>query len=262
MPALRRAIELRDLGTPGRFGLDLDAEWTANGHCTAGYLAAVVAHAALVDGRATFPTLTAVDVRYAHVLAPRYVAVEVDPVRVGAGGADWRVTVIADDEPCVAAMVSTGDPSEPERGLPPPDVPERDGCVLLPTTAPGFDLPVMGVMAQYADPAGLSWLGGEPSGRGTAQGWVVPTDESDVDGLSLLAAFDSIPTATYDLGLPGWAATVDMSVHVLGAPVAGPLRLRRTVRATAGPLVSLTCDVWDADSRHVATGHQLCTLRS
>jgi hypothetical protein len=60
---------------------------------------------------------------------------------------------------------------------------------------------------------------------------------------------------------PEWTATVDLSVHVLAAPAAGPLRLRRAARATAGHLVSMTCDLWDAEGRHVATGHQLCTLR-
>jgi hypothetical protein len=233
MPVLRRAVELSDLGAPGRFGVDLDPEWTANGHCTAGYLAAVAAHAALEDSRGTFSALTAVDVRSARVLAPRRVSVEVEPVRIGTGRADWRVTVTADDQPFVVALVSTADRSVPDRGSAPPDLPAQDACVLLPTQAPGFDLPVMGVLAQYADPAGLTWLGGEPSGRGEAQGWVVPTEESAADALSLLAA-----------------------------PVPGALRLRRTVRATAGHLVSQTCDLWDVGSRHVATGHQLCTLRT
>jgi hypothetical protein len=107
----------------------------------------------------------------------------------------------------------------------------------------------------------LTWLAGEPSGRGLAQGWVRFEDGAAPDVLSLIAAFDSIPIATFDLGLSGWAATVDLSVHVLGVPAPGPLRLRRRVRETAGDLVTLTCDMWGADSALVATGLQLCTLR-
>jgi hypothetical protein len=79
--------------------------------------------------------------------------------------------------------------------------------------------------------------------------------------LSLLAAFDSIPTATFDLGLKGWAATISLSVQVLGLPVPGPLRLRGRVHETAVDLVTLTCDIWDADSSLRATGVQLCGLR-
>ena len=133
--------------------------------------------------------------------------------------------------------------------------------MLLPSQAPGFDLPVMGVMPQYADPVGLSWLAGDPSGQGLAQGWVLVADGSIPAVLSLVAAFDSIPTATFDRGLEGWAATVDLSAHVLGSPVPGPLPLRRRVRETAGTLVTLAYDMWDADSSLVATGLQLCSLR-
>lgn len=79
--------------------------------------------------------------------------------------------------------------------------------------------------------------------------------------LSVLATFDSIPTATFDLGLQGWAATVDLSVSRARDPGTVPLRLRRRVHETAGDLVTLTCDMWDADSALVATGPQLCGLR-
>jgi hypothetical protein len=260
MANLVQATALRDTGTPGRYAIELDAEWTANGHCTAGYLMSVSARAVLDDVRATFPVPVAVGVRYARVTPPGPAVVEVDLLRTGTRRADWRVTLRTGDEPTVAALVSTGHPSSPDPGVPPPDLPDSNSCVLLPTRAPGFDLPVMAVLTQHADPSGLTWLAGEPSGKGLAQGWVQAADGSAPDVLSLLAAFDSLPTATYDLGLEGWAATVDLSVHVLGLPAPGPLRLRRRVHATSAHLVTLTCDIWDADAHHVATGVQLCAL--
>lgn len=94
-----------------------------------------------------------------------------------------------------------------------------------------------------------------------AQGWVRFQDGSTPDVVELVAALDSIPTATFDLGLSGWAATVDLSAHVLGVPAPGPLRLRRRVHETAGDLVTLTYDAWDAESSLGATGLQLCRLR-
>jgi hypothetical protein len=260
MANLAHATALRDAGSPGRYAVDLDAEWTANGHCTAGYLMALSARAVVEDSRAAFPAPVGVAVRYARVTPPGPAVVEVDLLRIGTRRSDWRVTVRTGDGPTVAALVSTGNRPTPDPGVPAPDLPGRDTCVLLPTQAPGFDLPVMAVLAQHADPSGLTWLTGEPSGQGLAQGWVQAADGSAPDAVSVLAAFDSIPTATYDLGLEGWAATVDLSVHVLGLPAPGPLRLRRMVHATAAHLVTLTCDIWDADARHVATGVQLCAL--
>ena len=260
MPTLAQATSLRDGPAVGRYAVALDAEWTANGHCTAGYLMAVAARAALADPRARFATPLAISVRYSQVTPPGPAGVVVDLLRSGSRRADWRVSVTTAGEASVAALVSTGEQPAPGQGAPPPGLPGRDSCVLLPTQAPGFELPVMAVLLQHADPSGLTWLAGEPSGQGVAQGWVEAADGSDPDVLSLLAAFDAIPTATYDLGLEGWAATVDMSVHVLGVPAPGLLRLRRRVHATAAHLVTQACDVWDAESRHVATGVQLCAL--
>ena len=141
---------------PSTYDVDLDAAWTANGHCTAGYLAAVVARATLEDQRAPFPAVTSVHARYLRVTA--------------------------------SAPVGHS-----------PDVPAQDDRLRLPSQAPAFD------------PAGLGRLGGEPSGRGLAQGWVEPAVDADLDTLTLVAAADSLPTATFDRGLQGWAATLDLT---------------------------------------------------
>jgi acyl-coenzyme A thioesterase PaaI-like protein len=262
MPNLAAATNLHGVGAPGRYDVQLDAEWTANGHCTAGYLASLTARAVLADAGADFTAPVAITARYLRVTTPGYATVNVDPLRIGTSGADWLVTLNRHDRPCVAALVRTGNQSDPDHTRPPPDLPAQHNCAQLPTQAPGFDLPIMGVVEQYADPAGLTWLAGEPSGHGVAQGWVQLADGARPDALVLIAVFDSIPTATYDLGLEDWAATVDLSIHLLGLPAPGPLRLHRRVHATAGQLVTLHCDIWDADARHVATGTQLCTLPS
>ena len=150
---------------PSTYDVDLDAAWTANGHCTAGYLAAVVARATLEDQRAPFPAVTSV-----HALPARH------GFRAG--------------RPL---------PRRPRAGRP------------SPAAQPGTGLRPAGVLPQYADPAGLGRLGGEPSGRGLAQGWVEPAVDADLDTLTLVAAADSLPTATFDRGLQGWAATLDLT---------------------------------------------------
>lgn len=257
------ATALRESRVVGRYDVELDAEWTANGHCTAGHLASVLTRAVLLDPRAPFPVVVALTVRYLQVVPPGHATVDVDLLGNSTGHAEWSVTMHAGGQLCVAALISAGaHHPAPDGRAPPPEIPAQDRCVLLPTQAPGFDLPVMGILSQSADPAGLTWLGGEPSGRGLAQGWVRFHGGSAPDVVDLVAALDSLPTATFDLGLRGWAATVDLSTHVLGVPAPGPLRLRRRVRETAGDLVTLTYDVWDAESSLVATGLQLCKLRS
>ena len=85
MPTLVQATALHDAGAPGRYAIDLDAEWTANGHCTAGYLMSIVTRAALQDGRATFSAPVAVTVRYSQVTPPGPATVYVDLLRIGTG---------------------------------------------------------------------------------------------------------------------------------------------------------------------------------
>lgn len=159
MPNLAHATALRDSGGLGRYGIDLDAEWTANGHCTAGYLASVVTRAVLQDPRAPFPVVVAINARYLRVTSPGYATVEVDPLHVGTGGAHWRVTLHAGGQVCVAALITTGHESAPDKTVPPPALPAQDRCVLLPSQAPGFDLPVRKVMPSTGSATKLAVAG-------------------------------------------------------------------------------------------------------
>jgi hypothetical protein len=70
MPNLASATQLRATGTPGRYGIQLDSAWTANGHCTAGYLVSIAGRAALEDPRATFTAPVAISARYMRVTSP------------------------------------------------------------------------------------------------------------------------------------------------------------------------------------------------
>jgi hypothetical protein len=45
-------------------------------------------------------------------------------------------------------------------------------------------------------------------------------------------------------------------------PVPGPLRVRTLARSITGGAMDETCDVWDADGRHVAVAHQLAAVRT
>jgi hypothetical protein len=88
MPNLACATNLHNVGAPGRYGIRLDAEWSANGHCTAGYLVSLIARAVLADARADFIFPGRINARYLQVTSPGCATVDVDPVHIGAGGAD------------------------------------------------------------------------------------------------------------------------------------------------------------------------------
>ena len=261
MPNLAHATALRDSGGLGRYGIDLDAEWTANGHCTAGYLASVVTRAVLQDPRAPFPVVVAVNARYLRVTSPGYATVEVDPLHVGTGGAHWRVTLHAGGQVCVAGLITTGH-----------EIRSRQDGAAAGATRPGplravaesgarFRPAGHGSHASVRGPGRIELArrrperAGTSAGMGAGRGWIDPCCAVTRSGVRQHSNCDLRSRAR---GLGGDRRSVGSR---LGSPVPGPLPLRRRVRETAGTLVTLACDMWDADSSLVATGLQLCSLR-
>ena len=80
---------------------------------------------------------------------------------------------------------------------------------------------------------------------------------ADLDVLALLFVVDALPPVTFDLGLPGWAPTVQLSVHVRARPAPGWAILRHATRNLAGGLFEEDCEVWDSSGRLVAQSRQL-----
>jgi hypothetical protein len=71
---------------------------------------------------------------------------------------------------------------------------------------------------------------------------------------------DGLPPVTFDLGLFGWAPTLELSVHVRARPAPGWLRVRHETRNLAGGMFEEDCQVWDAADRLVAQSRQLAHL--
>ncbi|GAB2684385.1 thioesterase family protein [Thalassiella azotivora] len=267
----------------GVWRADVAPTFSIAGRTNGGYLLATATRAALAQvERAGGPHLdpVAVSGAFVAVAPPGPVDVVTEVLRAGRGTSVVRVSVRSaggDGAGPVATyldgVVTCGALPGPESGhvhdaVPPVLLPDPADCVRLPTRGPGFEVPLMGELAEWLDPACLGWVRGAPSGQGELRGWVAFDDDRPVDALALVLAADCLPPATFDLGSAGWVPTMHLSVWLRAHPAPGALRVRQTARvvddgsASAGrsATVDETCDVWDAAGRLVATGHQLAGL--
>jgi hypothetical protein len=107
------------------------------------------------------------------------------------------------------------------------------------------------------DPACTGWAVGRPSGAGMLQAWFRLKEGREPDPLSLLTVVDALPPVTFDLGMPGWAPTLELTAHVRAVPAPGWLKVRHATRNLAGGMFEEDCEVWDSAGRLVAQSRQL-----
>ena len=110
------------------------------------------------------------------------------------------------------------------------------------------------------DPGCVGWAVGEPSHRAEFRAWFRISEHDDPDPLQLLLAVDALPPVTFDLGMPGWAPTVELTAHLRALPAPGWLRLVQGSRNVGGGMFEEDCEVWDEAGRLVAQGRQLARL--
>lgn len=141
-----------------------------------------------------------------------------------------------------------------------PDLPPLEKC-LGPGDAPGAVVPeIMNRFDLRLDPDTVGWALGAPSGRGLLQGWFRLHDEREPDPLSLLLVVDALPPVTFDLGMMGWAPTMELTAHVRAEPAPGWLKVKITTHNVAGGLFEEDCEVWDSAGRLVAQARQLARV--
>jgi acyl-coenzyme A thioesterase PaaI-like protein len=140
-----------------------------------------------------------------------------------------------------------------------PDLPAREECVGSHLAPPSFraKAPLLDRFDLRLDPDTAGWAVGEPTGRGLIRGWLRMADGREPDVLSLLLAVDALPPVTFDLGLPGWAPTLELTAHVRAVPATGWLKVVHATRNHAGGLLEEDAEVWDAAGRLVAQSRQL-----
>ncbi len=109
-------------------------------------------------------------------------------------------------------------------------------------------------LATYGDLAGLP---DDVRTSGQIKGWIRLADGREPDPISLLMFCDALPPTTFDLGLFGWAPTLELTCHVRAVPAPGWLRIRHATTNLAGGMFEEDCEIWDSAGRLVAQSRQL-----
>ena len=253
----------------GRYAADLAPGWLVGGGINGGYLLAVVGNA-LREHLPTKPDPVALSAYYCSASAPGPAQVRVDVRRDGGSlatasaelwqGDTLRLTALATYGDLDALHASSG--SREHVTAVEPDLPPRDRCVpgsLAPEQLRRTS-PMLERFEMLVHPEQIGWAVGEPSGRGRISAWYRLADGREPDALSLLQVLDALPPATFDLGLPGWAPTLELTCHIRHRPAPGWLRVVHATRNLSGGMFEEDCEVWDSAGRLVAQSRQLARV--
>jgi acyl-coenzyme A thioesterase PaaI-like protein len=260
----------------GWYDAGLAPGWVVGGGVNGGYLLAIIG-AAVKDLLTTRGHLDPFSVS-AHFLSPSVPGpAEVEATVVRSGGRFSTVAAtlfqLVDGVrvPRIASLATYGDldrahdeKSDLEAAalglaLPPPQLPPLEQCLLGSDAPPAVKeiAPLLDRFGTRFDPATAMWAVGKPSRQGVIQGWFSLADDRPLDPIALLMVVDALPPTTFDLGMAGWAPTLELTAHVRAKPAPGLAIVRHQTRTVAGGLFEEDCDVWDSTGRLVAQSRQL-----
>ncbi len=235
--------------------------WDIGGNANGGYLLAIAGRAmAEATGRPPL-TLTA---HYLRPAPPGPCEVEVAIVRAGRRLSTATATLRIDGSPTLQLLGTFGEqrPGGPaiSAGAPVELPPYAESAA-----APGpTDGPLPAIMERLAirlRPGDEGFRVGRPSGRAEVAGWFALASEEPIDAIGLLLAADAFPPAVFNTELPvAWVPTVELTVHVRGVPVPGPLRCAFRSRFVHDGLLDEEGEIWDAGGTLVAQSRQLALV--
>ena len=268
--AWERSVEVDPRGD-GAFAADLDAGWTVGGGINGGFQMAVVGSALsrVVPGKPDCLTFSA---HFLSAGVPGPAEVRVRVLRDGKSLATVAADLVQADQvrlTVVASMASLADLPQDADEVPrpsgaarPPVLAARDQCVATSAAPPEFKAmaPMLDRFELLLDPSCVGWALGEPSHRGEFRAWFRVVGQDRPDPIQLLLAVDALPPVTFDLGLAGWAPTLELTAHLRALPAPGWLQLAQTTRNVGGGMFEEDCEVWDSAGRLVAQSRQLARL--
>ena len=268
--AVRRMAAVADDAAGGSTVVTYDAEiqpgWDIGGNANGGYLLAIAGRA-MSDAAGRPPvTLTAHYLRPASMTGPCEVVVTI--VRAGrrfvTATASLVVTVEGERRELLRLLGTFGEQVE---GGPsyiaeaPVEIPDYDACELPPSAAEGPKPAMMERLASRIFPGDEGFRTGRPTGEARIRGWFAFADGEPVDAIGLLLAADAFPPPVFNTELPvAWVPTVELTVHVRGVPVPGPLRCSFRSRFVHDGLLDEDGEIWDSAGTLVAQSRQLALM--
>ena len=253
----------------GLYRAELEPGWKVGGGLNGGYLLAVIGNAIKFDLAETGhldPYTVSGYYLSPSVAGPATVSVR--RMREGRGTTTVAATLsqIGEDGTQVdriTALATFGDLDRVSGDIRttavPPTLPPIEDCVLTSLAPPELKafIPMLDRFAMHVDRASTGLIDGEPSGNTYVQAWFELADGRPIDPIALLTVVDTLPPVTIEMGLPGWAPTLELTAHVRATPAPGPLRIRHESRNYAGGFFEEDCEVWDSADRLVAQSRQL-----
>lgn len=200
----------------------------------------------------------------AAVAGPVEVGVEV--LRTGRTVSTVQVRVAQAPVERVRLVASFGDVARTEpvhRAPTPPAVPPPEEC--LPATRESSPaaaaITMLDRLDVRVDPATAGFAVGRPSRQGVIRAWLRMRDGREPDLTMLPYAVDALMPVSFDLGVPGWAPTLELTGQVLGEPGPGWLLVELSTDTVVGDLLVEDARVWDQAGRLVARSRQLAGVR-
>ena len=259
------AVERR---SDGVYNGHLDGSWRVGGGINGGLLLAATANAL----RQTFadeghPDPISISAYYLSAARGGPATFTTDVVRQGRSMSTGTASLSQDEDgqavERVRALATYGDlnalPEDVHTTAVEPQLPDVEKCVGTNFAPADFraKAPLLDRFDLRLDPDTVGWALGKPTGRGVIRGWLKMADGREPDALSLLLALDALPPVTFDLGLPGWTPTLELTAHIRAVPAPGWLKVVHATRNYAGGLLEEDAEVWDSAGRLVAQSRQL-----
>lgn len=263
-----RAIAVRPDGS-GTFDAELDPGWQIGAGINGGLLLALVANGL----RDTFSAEghgdpVSISGYYLSAAQAGPASVQTEVIRRGRTMSTGSVSLYQEGSDGVSverirALATYGDlgflTDDVHTTTTPPEMPPPEDCIGM-DLAPAevkISAPLQDRLDLRLDPACVGWAVGKPSGRGLLQGWLRLADGREPDALMLLLALDALPPVTFDLGLMGWAPTLELTAHIRANPAPGWLHVTHATGNYAGGFFEEDAEVWDSTGRLVAQSRQL-----
>ena len=241
--------------------LDLPDTWAYGaGVLHGGWLLETLTTAALEH--TSHPHPLAVSAHYAAAPKVGSADLDVEVLREGRSVGTLRAQVSQEGRPKVSALITTG--RLPDAGAPPRHLAAHPPQMPLPEDCVRNEMPEgverNGILEQLEirlDPATAAWTRGSFGGGAEVRAWVRSAVGREVDPLMLLTLADALPPVTFELGIPGWVPTLELTVFLRAIPVQGWLRCVQRARLVHGGWLDEECEVWDSSGQLVVQARQL-----